>query len=50
MTAPQLTFPTKSLRSRRDHKKYLGLIKAIAFLKQKQRTVKEVTHGGEPLR
>jgi DNA primase len=48
--APQLTFPTKSLRSRRDHKKYLGLIKAIAFLRQKQRPVKEVMHGGEPLR
>ena len=48
--APQLTFPTKSLKSRRDHKKYLGLIKAIAFLRQKQRPMKEVTHGGEPLR
>ncbi|MDP2325272.1 MAG: DNA primase, partial [Gammaproteobacteria bacterium] len=39
-------FPSDSLRARRDHKKYLGLIKAIAFLHQYQRAVKSVEHGG----
>jgi len=48
--APKLTFPAQSLRSRRDHKKYLGLIKAIAFLQQKQRPVREVEHEGEAVR
>jgi hypothetical protein len=48
--APKLTFPAQSLKSRRDHKKYLSLIKAIAFLKQKQRPTKEVEHEGETLR
>ena len=37
-----LSFPCKSLRTRRDHKKYLGLIRAIAFLYQYQRKVKTV--------
>lgn len=48
--APKLTFPASSLKSRRDHKKYLSLIKAIAFLKQKQRPTHEVEHEGESLR
>lgn len=46
--ALKLTFPANSLRARRDHKKYLGLIRAIAYLHQYQREVK--THrlaGGE---
>lgn len=30
--AELLTFPSESLRARRDHKKYLGLIKSIAFM------------------
>jgi DNA primase catalytic core len=38
--ASQLTFPSDSLRARRDHKKYLSLIKAIAYLHQYQREVK----------
>ncbi|MEK6706225.1 MAG: DNA primase, partial [Bdellovibrionota bacterium] len=38
--APQLVFPSDNLKSRRDHKKYLGLIKAIAFLHQYQRKTK----------
>ena len=38
--AQYLTFPSESLRARRDHKKYLGLIKAIAFLHQYQREIK----------
>ena len=37
------------MRARRDHKKYLGLIKAIAFIHQYQREIKSVEHNGEPL-
>jgi hypothetical protein len=40
--APQLTFPDDRLSSRRDHRKYLGLIRAIAFSRQHQR---EITDG-----
>lgn len=47
--AEHLTFPSESLRARRDHKKYLGLIKAIAFIHQYQREIKSITHNGEPL-
>jgi hypothetical protein len=35
-----LSYPSGSLRTRRDHKKYLGLIRSIAFLFQYQREVK----------
>jgi DNA primase len=45
--AQKLTFPIHSLRARRDHKKYLMLIKAIAFLYQKQRTIKRAERGGQ---
>ena len=45
--AQQLSFPVHSLRARRDHKKYLMLIKAIAFLYQRQRSVKQAERGGE---
>ncbi|MBI5805550.1 toprim domain-containing protein [candidate division TA06 bacterium] len=45
--ASQLTYPSESLRARRDHKKYLGLIKAIAYLRQYQRQVKSVEHNGK---
>jgi len=38
--APTLTFPAGALRARRDQKKYLGLIRAIAFLHQYQREAK----------
>jgi hypothetical protein len=38
--ACHLTFSSDSLRARRDQKKYLGLIKAIAYLHQYQREVK----------
>jgi DNA primase len=44
--ACHLTFPSDSLSARRDHKKYLSLIKAVAFLHQYQREVK--THQGIP--
>jgi DNA primase len=37
--APQLTFAARGLRARRDHKKYLMLIKAVAFLHQHQRAL-----------
>jgi hypothetical protein len=45
--AEQLTFPSESLRARRDHKKYLGLIKAIAFLHQYQREIKSIGNNGD---
>jgi energy-coupling factor transporter ATP-binding protein EcfA2 len=41
--APQLTFPDDRLSSRRDHRKYLGLIRAIAFSRQHQREIREGT-------
>ncbi len=44
--AEHLTFPSESLRARRDHKKYLGLIKAIAFLHQYQREIKSINNNG----
>ena len=48
--ALKLTFPANTLRARRDHKKYLGIIKAIAFLHQYQREVKTYDLGnGETL-
>jgi len=47
--APKLTFPAHTLRARRDHKKYLGLIKAVAYLHQYQREVKTLDEGGESL-
>lgn len=48
--AEQLTFPAQTLRARRDHKKYLMLIKAIAFLHQKQRRIQEAERGGKTFR
>ncbi len=35
--APHLTFPDHRLSTRREHPKYLGLIRAVAFLRQYQR-------------
>ncbi|MBI2931801.1 MAG: hypothetical protein HYY16_09130 [Planctomycetes bacterium] len=40
--APLLTFPDDRLSARRDHRKYLGLIRAVAFVHQHQRK----TEGG----
>lgn len=37
--AEALTFPDTCTRTRRDHRKYLSLIQAIAFLKQRQREI-----------
>ena len=42
--ADQLTFNENQLRARRDHKKYLNLIKAITFLHQYQRPIKQIKH------
>ncbi len=47
--AESLTFRDDRTRTRRDHMKYLALIRAIAFLHQWQRPVKTVTHGGKSL-
>jgi DNA primase catalytic core len=47
--APYLTFLSDRLRTRRDHKKYLGLIRAIAFLHQHQRPKKAVKHNGQTI-
>jgi DNA primase len=43
-----LSYPNQSLRTRRDHKKYLGLIRSIAFLYQYQREVKSVEIRSQP--
>jgi hypothetical protein len=42
-----LTFRSDSLRARREHKKYLGLIIAIACLYQYQREMKAYEHRGK---
>jgi len=47
--ANYLSYPNHSLRARRDHKKYLGLIKAVAFLHQYQRKIKTVEVEGKPV-
>lgn len=47
--APHLTFLSDRLRTRRDHKKYLGLIRAIAFLHQYQRPKRTVKHQGKTI-
>jgi DNA primase catalytic core len=44
-----LRYPSGSLRTRRDHKKYLSLIKAIACLHQYQRKTKTITVEGKPV-
>jgi len=47
--AEQLTFIDDKTRTRRDHMKYLTLIRAIALLHQYQREIKTVNHNGEVL-
>ncbi|WP_207005678.1 CHC2 zinc finger domain-containing protein [Trinickia mobilis] len=47
--AEQLTFMDDKTRMRRDHMKYLTLIRSIALLHQYQRPQKTVTHRGETL-
>jgi len=47
--ADQLRFRDDQTRSRRDHVKYLTLIRSIALLHQFQREVKTIPHGGKML-
>jgi hypothetical protein len=47
--ADQLTFLDDQTRTRRDHMKYLTLIRAIALLHQHQRPVQTVEHRGQNL-
>lgn len=48
--ADRLTFLSDKTRTRRDHMKYLTLIRAIALLHQHQRELKTVEHAGQTLR
>ena len=48
--AEQLSFPVQSLRARRDHKKYLMLIKAVTYLHQRQRPITTGTRGAQTFR
>jgi DNA primase catalytic core len=48
--AEALTFLDDKTRTRRDHRKYLGLIRAIALLHQHQRPIRRLERpGAEPL-
>ncbi|SEK72591.1 DNA primase, catalytic core [Atopomonas hussainii] len=47
--ADQLTFLSDKTRTRRDHMKYLTLIRAIALLHQHQRPIKHIEHRGQRL-
>lgn len=47
--SPYLSYPHSSLRTRRDHKKYLNLIRAIAYLFQCQREIKTIDVEGKPV-
>src|SRR5579885_3437827 len=47
--ARELTFLDSQTRTRRDHMKYLTLIRSIALLHQHQRPPKTVTHRGQAL-
>jgi DNA primase catalytic core len=47
--AKYLSYPDHSIRTRRDHKKYLGLIRTIAYLHQYQRETKTVAVEGKPV-
>jgi hypothetical protein len=44
--APRLTFPDHCTRTRRDHMKYLVLIRTIAFIHQYQRPAKTAAQNG----
>jgi DNA primase catalytic core len=47
--AERLTFLDDRTRTRRDHMKYLALIRTIALLHQHQRPVKTTEHDGHPV-
>jgi DNA primase catalytic core len=44
-----LSYPSKSLITRRDHEKYLGLMDTIAFLHQYQREIKTMEIDNKPV-
>ncbi len=46
--APRLTFPDHCTRTRRDHMKYLVLIRSSAFIHQYQRPIKTAMKDGRP--
>ncbi len=48
--ADDLTFLDDKTRTRRDHMKYLTLIRTIALLHQHQRRIHSIEHRGQPLR
>jgi DNA primase catalytic core len=48
--AEKLTFLDDKTRTRRDHGKYLTLIRVVALLHQHQRTLKTTTHRGRTVR
>lgn len=48
--APQLTFPSHTLRLRREVHKYIGLMNTLALLFQHQRPIKTFTEGGTTFR
>jgi DNA primase catalytic core len=48
--ADKLTFLDDKTRTRRDHMKYLSLIRAITFLHQYQRPIHTVQHRGKTVR
>lgn len=45
--AESLTFPDSASRTRRDHEKYLALIRAVVLLHQHQRSVKTASASGQ---
>jgi hypothetical protein len=45
--SPCLSYPTGNLRTRRDHKKYLNLIRTIAYLFQHQKEIKTLEIEGQ---
>ena len=45
--AEQLSFADHATRTRRDHMKYLTLIRTVALIDQHQRPVRRVEHGGK---
>ncbi|MGA2433678.1 MAG: toprim domain-containing protein [Bryobacteraceae bacterium] len=47
--AERLTFPDSLTRTRRDHMKFLSLIRAVTLLYQHQRPIKTVMYDGKPL-
>jgi hypothetical protein len=45
--APELSFADHQTRTRRDHRKYLTLIRTVALLHQHQREIRTVVHEGQ---